>query len=107
MRKKHEEEIEQVEEGFEEQFDDMQAEMNKAKNANMFLENNLHALRLEHEKEKRLLSSSFYHLGLVQVSKDKRNIKNGGTGESDMDWLEGQKHNLYAHGYESIFRGGM
>ena len=38
MRKKHEEEIEQAEEGFEEQFDDMQAEMNKAKNANMFLE---------------------------------------------------------------------
>ena len=65
MRKKHEEEIEQVEDGYNEQFDEMQAECNKAKNANMFHENNLHQLKLEHEKTNRLLSSSFYHLGLV------------------------------------------
>ena len=65
MRKKHEEELEQAEEGYGEQFDEMQAECNKAKNANMFHENNLHQLKLEHEKTNRLLSSSFYHLGLV------------------------------------------
>ena len=74
IRKKHEEELEQAEEGYEEQFDVMQQECSKAKNANMFLENNLHQVKLEQEKMNRLLSSSFYHLGLVQVAKDKRNV---------------------------------
>ena len=104
LRSKFDQELENVEAGYEEQYDELQNECNKAKNANMFLENNLHQLKLEHEKDNRLLSSSFYHLGLVQVAKDRKNVQ---SQDSDLDWLEGQKNNVYAHGYESIFRGGM
>ena len=67
MRKKHKEEIDQVEEGYNDQFDEMQGELNRTKTANTYLENNQHQLKLEQEKTNRLLSSSIYHLGLVQV----------------------------------------
>ena len=47
MRKKHKEELDQVEEGYNDQFDEMQGELNRLKTANTYLENNQHQLKLE------------------------------------------------------------
>ena len=55
----------------------------------------MHALLLEQEKNSKLVSSSFYYLGLMQVQRDKerdarsRGIS-GGAGEegAGVDWLE-------------------
>ena len=74
----------------------------------------MHALLLEHERNSKLISSSFYYLGLLQVNKDKerdarsKNLQNGFVSEegAGVDWLESQKNNVYAYGYESIFRTG-
>ena len=74
----------------------------------------MHSLLLEHERNSKLISSSFYYLGLLQVNKDKerdarsKNLQNGFVSEegAGVDWLESQKNNVYAYGYESIFRTG-
>ena len=50
---------------YEEQFDSMQNENHKIKNQNMFLETHMHEQRLEQERQNRLLSSTFYHLGQI------------------------------------------
>ena len=43
----------------------MQNENHKIKNQNMFLETHMHEQRLEQERQNRLLSSTFYHLGQI------------------------------------------
>ena len=52
-------------EDFETAMESLQHELDRAKYANMALENNMHELRLEHEKSNRMVSSSFYQLGLI------------------------------------------
>lgn len=70
----------------------------------------MHELRLEHERQNRLYCSSFYHLGLIQVQKDKAAskvaAKNAAPAEINehIDWLDSQKDNVYAHSYEMIFK---
>ena len=66
---------------YEEQFDSMQNENHKIKNQNMFLETHMHEQRLEQERQNRLLSSTFYHLGQIQVQKDTQATE-------QIDWLD-------------------
>ena len=93
---------------YEEQFEQLHDESNKIKNQNLYLETHMHELRLEHERQNRLYSSSFFHLGLIQVKKDKmaNKVAAGGTDKvyEHVDWLDSQKDNVYAHSYDMIFR---
>ena len=100
-------------EAYEDQCDELHQENSKLKNSNLYLENHHHTLLLEQEKNSKLISSSFYYLGLLQVNKDKERdargkmMQNGFVDEgAGVDWLESQKQNVYAYGYESIFRTG-
>ena len=61
----------------------------------MYLEKDMQDLRLEHERMNRIYSSSFYHLGMIQVHRDKAHAKKargaGGTGDAGdgpIDWLD-------------------
>lgn len=52
-------------------------------------------LRLEHERMNRIYSSSFYHLGMIQVHRDKAHAKKargaggmGDAGDGPIDWLD-------------------
>ena len=114
LTKQHERDLQLNIDAYEEQCDELHQENAKLKNANLFLENDMHALLLEHEKNSKLISSSFYYLGLMQVQRDRERDKasrgmSGGAGEegAGLDWLESQKGNVYAYGYESIFRTGQ
>ena len=82
--RKFQKEMAQVSEDFETSIESMQAELDRAKYANMALENNMHELRLEMEKSNKMISSSFYHLGLIQVQKS----SNDSTRSSQPDWLD-------------------
>ena len=65
MKRQLEKEINQATEEFETELESMQHELDQAKFANRVLENHMHELRLEHEKSSKLVSSSFYQLGLI------------------------------------------
>lgn len=56
---------------YEDEHDTLLQENNKVKNQNLYLETQMHDIRLANEKHSRLLSSSFYHLGMIQVQKDR------------------------------------
>lgn len=83
LKRKFEKEIFQLNEDFETAMESLQHELDRAKYANMALENNMHELRLEHEKSNRMVSSSFYQLGLIQVKKNSTDFKG-----SQPDWLD-------------------
>ena len=112
LTQRHEQALEQQEEVYEERWAELRQEIAKLKNAKLFHENHMHALSLEHEKSSKLISSSFYYLGLSQVNKDRDRDRRGGRGfdvdeNTEVDWLESQRDNIYAHGYESLFRTGQ
>ena len=46
----------------------------------MYLEKEMQDLRNEHERMNRVYSSSFYHLGLIQMHRDKSQAKNATKG---------------------------
>ena len=82
---------------YEDQFEELHNENHKIKNQNMFLETHMHEQRLEQERASRLVSSTFYYLGQIQVQKDH-------TKPTQMDWLDSQKEIAYAHDYEMILK---
>lgn len=128
LSRQHNQELGYAEADYEEKFDELLAANNKIKNRIMVLETEKHNQLLEHEKMNKLISSSFFHLGQIQVQKErkamrqralaqKQKLMNGGanqatasgvaagTGElgESIDWLESQKNNMYAYDYEQIF----
>ena len=102
--KKHQGEMQEQADGYEDQFDDMQTENHKVKNQNLYLETHSHEQKLEEERMKRLISSSFYSLGMIQVQKNKTASRRKDTDNVQVDWLDSQKDNLFAHSYEMIFK---
>lgn len=93
---------------YEDEHEELQNDNHKVKNQNLYLETTMHDLRLEHEKHSRLFSSSFYHLGMIQVQKEqvaKKGVKQGD--QTDMiqaDWIDSQRDNVYAHSYEMVLK---
>ena len=67
----------------------MQNENHKIKNQNMYLETHSHEQQLEAERMKRLISSGFYHLGMIQVEKNKKaSRRSDDVLEMQVDWLD-------------------
>ena len=50
---------------YEDNQEQLMNENHRVKNQNLYLETNMHDLRLEREKQDRLFSSVFYHLGMI------------------------------------------
>ena len=50
---------------YEDEHETLQLENQKIKNQNVYLETHMQDVRLKNEKDNRLLSSSFYHLGQI------------------------------------------
>lgn len=65
LKKKHEVELQETADEYEDQIDELTNENNNFKNKNLYLETNSHEQKLEQERTKRLISSSFYYLGQI------------------------------------------
>ena len=93
---------------YEDEHETLQLENQKIKNQNVYLETHMQDVRLKNEKDNRLLSSSFYHLGQIQVKNDRVGAKAAKDrfygADMEADWLDSQKDNCYAHSYEMILR---
>jgi hypothetical protein len=74
----------QTNEEFETSLESLQHDLDKAKYANMVLENHMHELRLEMEKNNKLISSSFHQVGLGQI---KKNVSDPSEA-AQPDWLD-------------------
>jgi|LakMenE01Jun11ns_1017448.scaffolds.fasta_scaffold9917675_4 hypothetical protein len=77
-------------EEFKTDIESLQHELDVAKWANMALENEMHEMRLEHEKQNKLISSSFFQLGLIQVKKNQVEVTSSqsSAGPTQIDWLD-------------------
>ena len=75
LEKKMQSEMQLEVDNYEEQYELMMNENHKVKNQNLYYEKEMQDLRLEHERVNRLVSSSFYHLGQIQVHREKAHAK--------------------------------